>query len=511
MQRSAASVVPGVERGEQLAHLLVNTYTRIMPKLAERAAIYCRLSWAPDGSVEKVERQEEDCRALADRLGWTISSAQLQADSPPGVLRDNSRSAWKRNRKRPGWDALLAAIDEGAVDSVIVYHGDRLMRQPYDLETLIQLVDQRGLPIASPSGVRDLASADDRFILRIEVAQACRSSDDTSRRVKRGWAARARKGLAIGGGRRAFGFETDGMTLRPAEAEILSEAAGRRLAGQSQAGVVEWLNSVSTTSTGGPWSAKTLRNLLASPRVAGLIEHDGELFEAKFPAIIDVSDWHELRALYASSAEANPYPGRTRKYLLSGVAVCSECKHTMRTKPTGGRNRPASRIYHCPDCKKVGRNVDHLDAYVTGRVLRRLGEPAFLEELHSATSEGRDGLAAEIAALERRRDATRDQLANLADHPNLSPDLIARSLESFERKISELRNHQATTSRQRLLSGMAGIDRETWERLPIDIRSSVVDALFHVVVMPTKQRGPGFDSSAVRIKRRTADDRSAEQ
>ncbi|KAB1141601.1 hypothetical protein F7R91_31780 [Streptomyces luteolifulvus] len=54
------------------------------------------------------------------------------------------------------------------------------MRQPFDLERLLSVAESRGIRIASPSGARDLDNPDDRFILRIEVAQACRESDNTS-------------------------------------------------------------------------------------------------------------------------------------------------------------------------------------------------------------------------------------------------------------------------------------------------------------------------------------------
>jgi hypothetical protein len=39
--------------------------------------------------------------------------------------------------------------------------------------------------VFSAHGARDLADPDDRFILRIEVAHAARSSDDTSRWLKK--------------------------------------------------------------------------------------------------------------------------------------------------------------------------------------------------------------------------------------------------------------------------------------------------------------------------------------
>lgn len=470
-------------------HTRVKTYTVPM---GEDSAIYCRLSWAPDGSLEKVERQEVDCRALAKRIGWRVSEQHVYAD--------NHASAWKRNRKRPGWDAMLAALKAGEVGSIIVYHGDRLVRQPWDLEQLLRLSDERHIQLASVSGIRNLASADDRFILRIEVAQACKASDDTSRRVRRAWEARAQRGLPIGGGKRPFGFEDDYITHRPREAELLAEAASRLLAGQTIYGVVEWLKTVSTTSMGSAWNPRALKNLLLSPRIAGLIAHQGQIYEAAWKPIIEQEDWEEIKSLYQAKAEAFPYHGRARRYLLAGVAECSKCGKGLSTKPTGGRNRKESRIYFCRKCKGIGRSVMHLDEYVVNQALEVVNRPGFLREL---TADSDPRLGREIAQLERRRDETRRQLEELADHPDINPALAAKSLTSFSRKIDELRGRQAASTRARTLARAAGIDRAGWDALPLDLRAEIVRGLFRIVVFPTNQRGPGFDPAAVRVTRRS--------
>jgi DNA invertase Pin-like site-specific DNA recombinase len=52
--------------------------------------------------------------------------------APGGVFVYDNRWAWQRNRHRPGWNALLEAIRAGRLRHVIVYHPDRLMRQPRD-------------------------------------------------------------------------------------------------------------------------------------------------------------------------------------------------------------------------------------------------------------------------------------------------------------------------------------------------------------------------------------------
>ncbi|RBQ21524.1 hypothetical protein DP939_02110 [Spongiactinospora rosea] len=455
-----------------------------------RVAIYCRLSYAPDGSVEKVERQEADCRALADRLVWPIAEDHIYSD--------NSRSAWQRNRKRPRWDALLEALRTELIDGVIVYHGDRLIRQPWDLELLLQIADDRKIQLASPSGVRDLASEDDRFILRIEAAQACRSSADTSRRVKRGWKARAERGLPASGGKRAFGFEDDGVTQREHEVRILREAIQRIIAGQSIGGAARWMNTLCRTSMGNRWDSTALRHHLQAPRTAGLIVRGQEIYEAAWEPIISPEEWENLKAILESNKYAQPFAGRERRHLLTGIAQCHACGSKARAKPVGGRNRKSARLYYCwnEECpNRVARNVEHLDRYVAGRVLRRLQDPKLMDQVLGSEP----GVAQEIVALERRRAETKAAFKRLADHPDLDPEDLADSLAGFTRRITELRSQQAATSRQRLISRMAGITQEQWDATPVDIQAATVRALYRVVILPATWRGPGFDPKSVRL------------
>ena len=408
---------------------------------------------------------------------------------------------------------MLEAIERREVDAIIVYHGDRLIRQPWDLELLLRLADDRHLSLASVTGTRDLHSEDDRYILRIEVAGFCRSSADTSRRVVRGWQTRAAKGLPIGGGKRPFGYGAptgrtgttgrpiyDTTQLVPEEAAVLREAVERLMAGQTQGGVLSWMNSVSTTSQGNRWTGRSLHHLLVNPRIAGLLAHDGQLLPAAWPAIITLEQWEAVKLILARQAEEHPHPGRERRYLLSGIAECYRCSGTVRAKPTGGRNRKNARLYYCwnPACEdRVGRNVEHLDRYVSGRVLRRLQDPELMTDVLGPDP----GVAAEIVALERRKQATKQTLRSLVDHPELDPADIAASLAGFGRRIAELRARHAATARQRLLARMAGITQEQWEdATPLDVQSETVRALYRVVILPATWKGPGFSPDSVRLE-----------
>src|SRR5258707_1349034 len=99
-----------------------------MTQEAGRAAIYTRMSYALDDDQTKVADQERRCRELAAARELAVAA----------VYCDNNQSAWRVGRKRKGWDAMLAAIEAGQLDVIIAYHGDRLIRQPRDLETLLE-------------------------------------------------------------------------------------------------------------------------------------------------------------------------------------------------------------------------------------------------------------------------------------------------------------------------------------------------------------------------------------
>lgn len=458
----------------------------------QRAGVYCRLSYAEDGTEEKVDRQEADCRELGARLGWPISEAH--------IFKDNNRSAWRRNRKRPGWDSLLTAIEQGDIDAVIVWHGDRLIRQPYDLEQLINTADSRGVHLASIAGTRNLDNPDDRYILRIEAAGFCRASDDTSRRVKRGFKKLREQRRPRPGGRRPFGFERDNVTIRAEEAEVIREIAERLLAGQSLSGVVRWLNNdkAMLTPSGNRWSYHTLRVMLRSPRLAGLLVHKGEIQgEAVWHPIIPLEVWLDVKRILEEIATRNPRSENKTKYLLSGIAVCGACGGPLRVHTA---HRGELRQYACKndDCKqRVFRRVELMDAYIEGRVLRLLNDPDFVEALHRYEEDPR--LGQQITEMARKKKAATKQLENLADFPEVQVESLMKGIASYERKLVELRAHRATTTRKRLLMRMAGVTREQWQAEPIDVRRRTVEAMLRIEVFRTPAQGRGFNPDTVKV------------
>jgi site-specific DNA recombinase len=109
------------------------------------AAIYTRIS-KDNGSRLGVDRQEDLCRELADSKGWPVAE----------VYEDNDISAYQGAR-RPDYERMLADLETGARDAVLVVDQDRLTRHPMELESFITTADRLGIPLANVSGEVDLS------------------------------------------------------------------------------------------------------------------------------------------------------------------------------------------------------------------------------------------------------------------------------------------------------------------------------------------------------------------
>ncbi|MFF4660422.1 recombinase family protein [Streptomyces sp. NPDC001381] len=456
------------------------------------AAVYCRISQAGDDDQTGVDRQERICREVAERLGLRVAD----------VFVDNNRSAWKRNRKRPGWEALLQQMAEGAYGHVIVYHPDRLMRQPKDLEELLTIADDQRVVLHGQANRKDLSDPDDRFILRIEVAHACRSSDDTSRRVVSALEDRRRAGQPHGG-RRRFGYGPDGRTIVEAEAEIVREVFRRFLDGESPSAIAKELHGRRLkTAEGASWEVHTVRKLLASTHVAGLQRHKGERAGiGDWPAIIDVGQWEEVQQMRAYRSVQHRAGRRGRFYLLRGVVTCT-CGTRM-AGATSGDGRP---YYQCTRAQRNGRRCGNT---ISAEPLEEFAKDVALRVLANLDITGRPPAA--TARPEADVQADEDDAAQLAE---LNEMWLAKEIPTAEYRAMRRRIEDRMKDRQRrtvqrpvaVLEGIAGPDaQESWRKLEEEKEHARMNAIFRflfaaVIIHPARRRGPGVDFDRIDIE-----------
>lgn len=98
---------------------------------------------------------------------------------------DNDVSAFK-SRRRPEYERMLADLEAGDRDAVIVYNMDRLTRQPMQLEQFVTLCERAGVQqVATVTSGIDLGNDDGLFIARLLAAFAAKESARKSERIKR--------------------------------------------------------------------------------------------------------------------------------------------------------------------------------------------------------------------------------------------------------------------------------------------------------------------------------------
>lgn len=475
-----------------------------------RAAIYCRLSQDRVGAGIVVDRQERDCRNLAEQLGWSVVR----------VFVDNDLSATNRRKPRPGYRALLAAMEAGKVDAVLAWHTDRLHRQPRELEDYIDVSQARGIVTRTVrAGHLDLATPSGRMLARNLGNAAKYEAEHLSERTIAGKSDAATRG-AWAGGPRVYGYEIvpvaermpSGSALRavPAEAEVVRDAARRVLSGESLRSISRILNeSGARTVRGGLWTGSALRKVLVRPTTAALRVKNGEVVGRDgWEPLLDEDTWRGVLAVLGDP-ERRTTDRYARRYLGSGLYRCGVCGGPLTGNTTAGGRRRAA--YRCRAADRDGRghvvrDVEQLDDFVSRVIVARLQQPDAAEALTPAAPDTAP-LYEEAAALRGRlEEAARGWAAGALTQGQLraaTAELRAR-LELVEQRIGE-------AARGSALDGLAGVPdvAEVWDSLPLDRRRAVVDALATVVVLPRERQGrlPGggyFDPEAVRVEWRTS-------
>ncbi|MBV9729301.1 MAG: recombinase family protein, partial [Pseudonocardiales bacterium] len=353
----------------------------MMDPSPRRAAIYCRISHDKTGAGLGVERQEQDCRELATRLGWRVAE----------VFCDNDLSAYS-GKPRPRYRAMLEAIRSGRIDAVLAWHTDRLHRSPIELEEYISACnDGREVPThCVRAGTLDLATPSGRMLARTLGTLARYESEHRGERVAAAALQRAQAGDRSGGPR-PFGYEDDGVTVREPEAEAVRAAVESVLAGASLRSVARELNKTGLTTSmkGRAWDAHSVRVLLLRSRNVGLRDHQGQVIgPANWSAIVKEDQWRAVVAILTDpSRRTSPCDARV-KWLGSGIYRCAGCDRPSLRVSTAGRGIPC---YRCPGehgtTGHVVRVAGPLDSYIEAIIVERLSRPDAVELLRPSAPE----------------------------------------------------------------------------------------------------------------------------
>src|SRR6266545_14873 len=487
------------------------------------------------GEAKGLVEHERVLRDRADAHRWTVGEVIVENDMTGG--KPKPASAYKRRKVvlpdgstawrviRPGFRKLLDRLRNRKSQAVLAVDLDRTVRDPRDLEDLIDIVQETGANARSLSGslrFTDGGTDAEITLARVMVTMANKASRDTARRVS---AARLRQAIngEYGGGRRPYGFCAGpprvpdggrsedypcpwhdgrdchaGISVIPEEAAVIFDCSHRLLQGVSLAALAADLRDKNVpTVTGAPWSAETLRDVLLRPRNAGFVVHQDKILPgvvAPWDAIVEPEVFEAVVAKLTDPARRTG-PGSAPRWQGSGVYRCGVCTPpgTETDKPVtcevtlGGRTPR----YRCKEHNHLSRNAEHTDDWVSLHVLYALTHERNYELLAPT------GPEIDAPALRAERAAIKETLKRYARDEVLgkrTPEQVtAATLAGTERitEIDQMLNANVTDDPLADLINAAD-PVQAWQDTPVGSKRILIDRLMTVTILPIGRGGRGF-------------------
>lgn len=347
-----------------------------------RAALYIRVSTneqAKEGY--SIPAQKERLDAFAKSQGWTVTEYYLE-EGESG--KDLHRPAMKR---------LLADIESGGIDVILIYRLDRLTRSVVDLHALLQLFEKNNVAFRSVTEIYDTTTATGRLFITLVAAMAQWERENLGERVYFGMAEMARQGRRPGT-KEPYGYRyADGKLLFfPEEAKVVRQIYNLYLQGNGFRKIVRVLNnSRIPTKTGKTWTDNTLSVILTNPLYKGMFKWDGELYKGQHEPIIDDATWQAVQNKMAQKKSIPPRHAHSN-YPLTGILKCGLCGSPLNgctQTYTSKKGKQQLRYYKCGRRDHKGDcDLPYLRAeIVEAQVLDWLGKFTDMESLSKLVQE----------------------------------------------------------------------------------------------------------------------------
>jgi site-specific DNA recombinase len=471
--------------------------------LFRKPCSYRRISLDRSGLEEGVTRQDQDTEALRDRRGL-----------PPFVRRfvDNDRSA-TRGGPRPDYADLLAAVQAGEVDVVIVYMLSRLWRNRAERAVGMEIFRKYGVSVLCVKGPEvDLTTAAGRMMAGVLGEVDTFEVEQMAEREQRRMLQKVEQGVPVVHGQRRYGYEKDAKTIVEDEAEDVRAMHAALQAGSSLSGIARDLNDRGRVNRNGrAWDHNAVRQLLLNPYYAGLREYPkrrkqsdppGVLYPGTWPTILDEDVWRASRHLLEDDTRMTSGGNTGRVWLGSGIYLCGVCDDgtTVTSGARGSKNKGTTvqPIYRCRRAKHLARFTTPIDALVEKYVIRRLSRPDAADLLVDREAPDAEKLRRKSVALRGRLDAL---AAEFAEDDDADLREFREASRRIRERLAEVEAQMAHPQRSRVLVDLVLAEdvADAWEYTPLDRRRAVVSTLVEVILLRGHSGRAPFDPDTVRL------------
>jgi len=417
------------------------------------------------------------------------------------------------NMDRPALHRLLAGIEAGKVDAIVVYKVDRLSRSLLDFARIMEALDQHDVSFVSVTQQFNTTTSMGRLMLNVLLSFAQFEREIIGERTRDKMSAARRKGKWVGG------MPILGYDVAPEGGKLVvnqDEAARVRaifelyLEGQALIPTVQemarrgWTNKQWRTRRGRerggqPFDKNSLLRLLSNVAYRGKVNYHGQMYDAEHEAIVPEELWREVHGhLRRNGASRGRHARNKHGALLKGLLQCGPCGCAMAHAFTA-RGSKRYRYYVCVHAQKRGWDTCPTKSVPAGEIerfvvdqIRAVGrDPGLVAETlrhaQRQQKESLERLEAERRVLDRelarlndgirlalgpagRNEAARGRLADLQDR-----------IRKGERRALEIRQEMAALERKRVdedeLATALSLFDPVWDSLAPREQARVVQLL----------------------------------
>lgn len=269
-----------------------------------------------------------------------------------------------KNLERPEFKRLMADIESGRINTVVVHKIDRITRSLRDFYDLWETFEKHGVQFMSLHEKFDTTNAVGRAMLKLILVFAELEREQTSERTAATLDYRARQGLRNGG--RVYGYDLDPdnkgvLKVVPEQAEHVLHDFFEKCVDLGSAGAVHrHLNdkgiltpvyeSRRGKSQGGtPFTKPRVIKVLTNPFYIGKIQHKDEIYDGQHEAIVPQDLFDQVQTILDKNRmdHTGPREQRSHVFLLQGLIRCGKCGSIMTPRSSHGRGGKRYFYYEC--------------------------------------------------------------------------------------------------------------------------------------------------------------------
>jgi len=265
----------------------------------KRCAVYCRVS-----SDERLDQSFNSIDAQRDAGHAYIASQRAEGWIP--VADDYDDPAFSGgNMERPALQRMMADIEAGKIDVVVIYKIDRLTRSLADFSKMVEVFERYGVSFVSVTQQFNTTTSMGRLMLNILLSFAQFEREVTGERIRDKIAASKAKGMWMGGPL-PLGYDVQNrlLVVNEAEAAVVRRIFADFARDRSTTHMVRnYAAEGIRTKTGRAFCKQSIYKLLHNRMYIGEIVHKGRYYPGQHPPILTRAQWQAAHDVLAQTAE----------------------------------------------------------------------------------------------------------------------------------------------------------------------------------------------------------------